>query len=121
MTYKLSRSVCLYAPDLESAVRHFEREMGLTLVNRTDDEADLSGGDISLHIEKGPEQGPILEILVPDIEAAKVDLLSQGWSVVSWEGRVGRCRLSNPSGTMFNVIEEPSAFDSEEFEQEGSA
>ncbi len=118
MPYKLSRSVCLYSPDLESAVRHFEREMGLTVVNRTDDMADLSGGDIYLHIEKGPELGPILEILVPDIEAAKVDLIYQGWNVVVWEGRGGRCHLSNPSGILFHVIEEPSAFDSDELEEE---
>jgi len=120
MPYKLSRSVCLYAPNIESAVRHFEREMRLTVVNQTDDEADLSGDDIRLHIEKGAELGPILEIIVPDIEAAKTDLLSQGWRVIIWEGREGRCRLSNPSGTMFNVIEEASAFDSEEFERKDS-
>ena len=120
MPYKLSSSVCLQAPDLERAVRHFEREMGLTVVNRTDDSADLSSGEIQLHIERGPELGPILEILVPDIEAAKVDLVSQGWSVVVWEGKEGICRLRNPSGTLFHIIEEISAFDSEEFEQNAS-
>lgn len=120
MPYKLTSSVCLFAPDLEKAVRHFEREMGLTVVNRTDDAADLSGAEIQLHIEKGPELGPILEILVPDIEAAKTNLISQGWSVVVWEGKEGICRLRNPSGTLFHIIEESSAFDSEEFERDSS-
>jgi catechol 2,3-dioxygenase-like lactoylglutathione lyase family enzyme len=118
MPYKLSGSVCLFTPDLERAVRHFEKEMGLIVVNRTDDVADLSDGKTNLHIEKGVELGPILEILVPDIEAAKVELTSQGWSVVVWQGKEGICRLRNPSGTLFHIIEEPSAFDSEEFEQE---
>jgi len=118
MSYKLSRSVCLFTPDLEGAVRHFERAMGLTVVNRTDDTADLSGGEVHLHIEKGPESGPVLEILVPDLEAAKLDLVSQGWDVVVWEGREGRCHLRNPSGILFHVIEEPSVFDSDELEQE---
>ena len=118
MLYKLSRSVCLHAPDLENAIRHFEMEMGLTVVNRTEDMADLSGGDISLHIEKGPQLGPVLEILVPDIEAAKVDLVSQGWSIVVWEGREGRCHIRNPAGILFHVIEEPSAFDNEELDQQ---
>ena len=113
MPYKLSRSVCLHAPDLDSAIRHFEVEMGLTLVNRTDEVADLSGGDIHLHIEKGPELGSILEILVPDIEGAKTELVSQGWRVVIWEGRDGVCRITNPAGMLFHVIEEPSVFDSE--------
>jgi len=93
-------------------------EMGLTVVNRTEDMADLSGGDISLHIEKGPQLGPVLEILVPDIEAAKVDLVSQGWSIVVWEGREGRCHIRNPAGILFHVIEEPSAFDNEELDQQ---
>jgi len=118
MPYKLTSSVCLYTPDLEGAVRHFEREMDLTVVNRTDDVADLSDGDIYLHIEKGPELGPILEILAPDIEAAKVNLVSQGWSVVVWEGKEGICRLRNPSGTLFHIIEEASAFNSKEFEED---
>jgi catechol 2,3-dioxygenase-like lactoylglutathione lyase family enzyme len=118
MPYKLTSSVCLFAPDLEKAVRHFEREMGLTVVNRTDDGADLSGGEIHLHIERGPELGPIMEILVPDIEMAKVDLVSQGWGVVVWEGKEGICRLRNPAGTLFHIIEEASAFDSEEFQQD---
>jgi hypothetical protein len=118
MPYKLTSSVCLHAPDLEGAVRHFEREMGLTVVNRSDEVADLSDGEIYLHIEKGPELGPIMEMLTPDIEAAKADLVSQGWSIVLWEGKEGICRLRNPSGILFNVIEEASAFDSEEFEEE---
>ena len=118
MPYKLTSSVCLHAPDLERAVRHFEREMGLTVVNRTDDVADLSGSEIQLHIERGPELGPILEVLVPDIEEAKADLVSQGWSVVVWEGKEGIYRLRNPVGTLFHIIEEVSAFDSEEFEQD---
>jgi hypothetical protein len=118
MPYKLTNSVCLFAPDMEKAVRHFEREMSLTVVNRTDDAADLSGGEIKLHIERGPELGPILEILAPDIEMAKVDLVSQGWDVVVWEGKEGICRLRNPAGTLFHIIEEASAFDSEEFQQD---
>jgi hypothetical protein len=80
--------------------------------------ADLSDGHINLHVEKGPELGPILEILVPDIEVAKVDLVSQGWSVVIWEGKNGRCHLCNPSGILFHVIEEASVFDGEEFKSE---
>src|SRR5208283_1821363 len=91
MLYKLSRFVCLQTPDLENAIRHFEREMGLTVVNRTEDMADLSGGEISLHIEKGPEVGPILEILVPDLSGARDDLVFQGWSIVVWEGKDSRC------------------------------
>jgi hypothetical protein len=120
MPYKLSRSVCLQTPDLENAVRHFEKEMELTLVNRTEDTADLSGGDINLHIEKGPKLGPILEIIVPDIDAAKDDLTSQGWSIVIWEVKEGRCHIRNPAGILFHFIEEPSAFDSEELERDDS-
>ncbi len=114
----MSRSVCLYTPDLEKAIHHFEVEMGLTIVNRTEEMADLSGGDISLHIEKGPELGPVLEIIVPDIDAAKADLISQGWSIVVWEGREGRCHIRNPAGILFHVIEEPSVFDSDEIGHE---
>jgi hypothetical protein len=118
MPYKLSRSVCLQTPDLENAINHFEKTMRLTVVNRTEDMVDLSGSEINLHIEKGPELGPILEIIVPNLVAAKEDLVSQGWSIVIWEGRDGRCRIRNPAGVLFHVIEEPSAFDSDEFEQD---
>jgi hypothetical protein len=114
MDYKISRCVCFQTLDLDTASDHFQRELGLKEVNRSEESIELEGAEIRLFIDKGPEMGPILEIIVPELEDAKMDLLGQGWSVVLWEGRGQRCYMRNPSGTLFNLWEDPEAFEEDE-------
>jgi len=114
MTYKISRCVCFQTMDLEAASKHFQRELGLKEVSRSKDSVELEGEEIRFFIDKGPEMGPILEAIVPELEGAKADLMDQGWSVVLWEGRGKRCYMRNPYGMLFNLWEDPEAFEEEE-------
>ncbi len=113
----MSNCVCLQTLDLDKAKAHFLR-MGLTVVDEGEDEMELSDGNVRLFIDRGPEMGPIMELIVMDLEMAKEDLTSQGWSVVLWEGKGKRCYLRNPNGVLFNLFEDASAFD-EEVNSEG--
>ncbi|MCU0861678.1 MAG: hypothetical protein MUE65_05100 [Methanomassiliicoccales archaeon] len=117
MSYKVSERVCLQTPDIEDARAHFVGT-GMTVVSETPDSVELVGDGVQLFIDRGEKLGPIMELLVPDLDMARDDLLTQGWELVAWEGRGGRCYMSNPMGLLFNLWEDPSAY--EEGESDGS-
>jgi hypothetical protein len=55
--------------------------------------------------------GPILEFLVPDLDAAKEELLAKGCQVVVWEEKGGRCYLRDSFSFFLNLYEDPQAFE----------
>jgi len=117
MPYKLSKCVCFQTPDLDGAKVHFQA-LGMIVVAETEDSIELAGGELRLFIELGLQLGPIMELIVPGLEEALKDLLSQGWTVVLWEGRGQRCYVRNTMGTLFNLFEDPTAFDDQDEEEE---
>ncbi len=48
---------------------------------------------------------------MPDLEAARDQLVAKGCEVVSWEGKGEDCYIRDPFGFMFNLWEEPEAFE----------
>lgn len=111
MAYRVTSRVCFQTPDIEQAKAHFQRALGMTVVSESEDSVELAGGDLRLFIDRGPQLGPIMELLVPDADLARDDLVGQGWTVVLWEGRGGRRYLRNPMGMLFDLSEDPGAFD----------
>ncbi len=113
MPFKFSECLCLQTPDVDRAVAFYHRVLGLEVAYREGDSAELRGGAFRLFLDRGPKQGPIMEFLVPDVEIAKEELLQAGCEVVCWEGAGGLCYLRDPFGFVFNLYEEPKAFQTE--------
>jgi hypothetical protein len=111
--YKVSNSVILPTREVRKAKEHFQ-SLGMVLVSEGEDRVEMFDGDVRLVIEDGEDIGPIMELLVPDLEMAREDLESQGWTVLTWEGKGRRCHMSNPMGTLFNIVEDPQAYEDEE-------
>jgi|APFre7841882724_1041349.scaffolds.fasta_scaffold00891_6 hypothetical protein len=111
----MSDRVYLQTEDLEEAKAYFQGT-GMTVVEETADSVELVGEDVRLFIDRGPKLGPIMELLVPELEMARDDLVSQDWTVVRWEGKAGRCYLSNSMGLLFNLSEDLSAFSDDEMD-----
>jgi hypothetical protein len=111
--YKVSNSVLLQTMEVHKAEEHF-RSLGMVVVNEGQDRVEMFDGDVQLVIERGEDLGPIMELLVPDLEMAREDLETQGWTVLTWEGKGGRCRMANPMGALFNIKEDPQAYEDEE-------
>lgn len=112
MPYKFSRCICLQTPDYEKALEFYHKTMGLELCGQIEGSAELKAGQNRLFIDKGESTlGPILEFLVPDVEVAKEELLGAGCEVVIWEGKGGCCYMRDPFGFVFNLYQEPEAFE----------
>jgi catechol 2,3-dioxygenase-like lactoylglutathione lyase family enzyme len=51
-------------------------------------------------------RGPVLELFVDDVEAARDALVAHGCQVVRWEGKGRDCYVRDPFGVTFNLWEE---------------
>jgi hypothetical protein len=84
--------------------------MGLEVASQDNQAIELQAGHLRLFLDQGAFMGPILEVLTPDVEKAKGELLEAGCKVVFWEGKGGRCYMRDPFGLVFNLYEEPEVF-----------
>lgn len=110
MPYKFSSCICLQTPQRDEAKEFYEKVMGLKVASLDKGSVELEAEQNRLFLDMGDPLGPILEFLVPDVEAAKEELLAHGCEIVMWEGKGGCCYLRDPFGFVFNLYENPEAF-----------
>ncbi len=110
MPYKFSNCICLQVPQTKEAREFYENVMGLPVSGEEGETVELEAEQNRLFLDQGEPLGPILEFLVPDLEAAREELLRKGCEVIQWEGKGGCCYLRDPFGFAFNLFEEPDAF-----------
>ena len=65
----------------------------------------LHGEHINLFIERGAALGPVLEVTVDDVKAAKARLLKRGCVVVKDEPEFPRCYVRDPFGLIYNLAQ----------------
>jgi len=112
MPYKFSKCICLQTPDYEKALEFYHKVIGLEMSGSIEGSAELKAGENRLFIDNEKTAlGPILEFLVPDVEAARRELLEKGCKVIVWEGQGGCCYMRDPFGFVFNLFQEPEAFE----------
>ncbi len=109
--YKTSRCVCYQVTDKARAVEFYQQVFGYKLVEVSDQNTELDASPIRLFIDQGPPLGPIMEVVVDNLETARIELLAHGCTEVRWDGRGKPCYLRDPFGICFNVWEDPVAFE----------
>lgn len=102
MANTFSRDILIQAPDPAEAARFYVEQLGFT-VNATEPMIAIEGNKINLYIEQGPALGPVLEVNVPDVAAARNRLIAQGCVVVKDEPEFPRCYLRDPYGLIYNL------------------
>jgi predicted enzyme related to lactoylglutathione lyase len=110
MPYKLSRCIALKTSQWPEAVRFYEETLGLKVVDRYQNGAELSAEQSRFFVDGGPGSGIILEFIVPDLEIARHELELAGCKVIRWEGKKQDCFIRDPFGLIFNLWEDPEAF-----------
>ncbi len=109
--FKMSGNLLLNHPDAKEAARFYEEALGLEVYEETEDETGFETGDNILYLAKEAEPGFVFEFYVPDLEAAREELVARGCEVVVWEGRGRPCYLRDPFGFVFNLWEAPEEFE----------
>ncbi|MBC8216740.1 MAG: VOC family protein [Candidatus Marinimicrobia bacterium] len=100
--FKISSHVAIHVKELSSGLKAYTRELGLTA--KPVNNGELTHGDSHLYLmESSNVSGPVLALIVDDIEKAKHHLVKHGWYVIRWE-RIGNdCYMKDPNGIVFNL------------------
>lgn len=104
MGNRFGSDILIQAPDPEAAADFYVQQLGFT-VTAQEPTLELKGPDINLYIEEGPKLGPILEVMVPDVAAAKARLVQAGGKVIKDEPQFPRCYIQDPQGLIYNLRE----------------
>ena len=101
--YRSSRDVIIRTRNWDAATKFYGSVVGLPLSHESESLKGFETGSICLYVEKGKKHGPVFELLVPDIQAAKRRLMAAGCVVVEEDASLPRCYIRDPFGLVFNL------------------
>jgi len=105
MANSFGTDILIQAPDPKAAASFYAQQLGFTITGEDPQMISLHGAHINLFIEKGPALGPVLEVTVEDLDAARQRLVAHGCEVVKDEPEVPRCYIKDPFGLIYNLAE----------------
>ena len=108
MANAFSSDILIQAPDPKSAAAFYVDNLGFEVTGEEEKMVSLQGRHINLFIEQGPQLGPVLEVTVDSVEAAKRRLLARGCIVVKDEPDFPRCYVRDGYGLIYNLTSQSS-------------
>ena len=106
MSNQFGTDIIIRTANPKEAAAFYVKNLGFEVTDETPDMTSIRGPKINLFIEKGPAHGPVLEVLVKDVEATKQRLLGSGGKLILDEPDVPRVYIQDPYGVTYNVAEE---------------
>ena len=103
MANKFGTDILIQAPDPKLAASFYVQQLGFEITGEQPDMISLHGKHINLFIERGPALGPVLEVTVDSVEAARLRLVKNGCEVVKDEPDFPRCYVKDPYGLIYNL------------------
>jgi catechol 2,3-dioxygenase-like lactoylglutathione lyase family enzyme len=101
--FRGTRDVIIRTDNLDSAVRFYESVLALPVTHRDSNLVGFNAGAFTLYVEGGEAHGPVFELLVPNVEKAKAQLLASGCRVLEEDSSLPRCYIQDPQGFTFNI------------------
>jgi predicted enzyme related to lactoylglutathione lyase len=102
-TFKVSRDIIIRTEKWSEALKFYGSVLGLPITERKETIAGFETGAFCLYVERGKEHGPVFDFLVPDIQAAKRQLVAAGCTVIEENPKIPRCYIRDPFGLVFNI------------------
>jgi hypothetical protein len=103
MANSFGKDILIQSPDLKKTAAFYVDQLGFEISGEEPQMISLQGRNINLFIEKGPALGPVLEVTVDSVEAAKLQLVKSGCVVVKDEPDFPRCYVKDPFGLIYNL------------------
>jgi hypothetical protein len=105
MANKFGTDILIQAPEPKKAAAFYVDQLGFEITDEAPALISLHGKHINLFIERGPALGPVLEVTVESVEAAKTRLVKHGCEIIKNEPRFPRCYVRDPYGLIYNLTE----------------
>ena len=103
MANSFSTDILIQTPDPKKAAAFYVDHLGFEITGEDPQMISLHGKHINLFIERGPALGPVLEVTVDSVEAAKLRLVKSGCEVIKDEPEFPRCYVRDPFGLIYNL------------------
>ena len=103
MANSFGKDILIQSPDLKKTAAFYVDQLGFEISGEEPQMISLHGRNINLFIEQGPALGPVLEVTVDSVEAAKQQLVKSGCVVVKDEPDFPRCYVKDPFGLIYNL------------------
>jgi catechol 2,3-dioxygenase-like lactoylglutathione lyase family enzyme len=111
MPFKLSCCINLRHPAQEHLVEFYKNVLGFEVKGKVGTAYELGTEPIRMFVDKDDPRELVLELIVPDLMEARDELVKAGCRVIKWEGKGQDCYIRDPFGTMYNLWEDPKAFE----------
>jgi catechol 2,3-dioxygenase-like lactoylglutathione lyase family enzyme len=102
-SFRSSSDIIIRTANWDHAVAFYKSTLGFAEVYRSDAMVGFDTGSFRLYVERGDVHGPVFDYLVPDVQAARQQLLAAGCVLVEEDASVPRCYLRDPYGITFNI------------------
>jgi predicted enzyme related to lactoylglutathione lyase len=108
MNFRMSKNIGFQVKNIEKAKEFYSNVFGMEEPAESEvNEVEFSTKTNSIYLIPGNENlGPIMEVVVSDLEAAKEHFVENGCEIVRWHGKGKDCYIKDPFGMVFNVWEE---------------
>jgi predicted enzyme related to lactoylglutathione lyase len=103
MANTFGRDILIQAPDPMAAATFYVDQLGFEITGEEPHMVSLRGSHINLFIERGAALGPVLEVTVDSVEAAKRRLTKRGCQIVKDEPDFPRTYVKDPYGLIYNL------------------
>jgi catechol 2,3-dioxygenase-like lactoylglutathione lyase family enzyme len=110
MPFKLSRCINLQHPARDHIATFYENILGFEIARDDTGAFEIKNGPIRFFLDKGEPRELILELIVPELETARDELIRAGCRVIRWEGKGKCCYIRDPFGQLYNLWEDAEAF-----------
>jgi predicted enzyme related to lactoylglutathione lyase len=104
MANSFGTDILIQAPDPERAAAYYVEQLGFEVTDEDPRMISLHGAHVNLFIERGPALGPVLEVTVDNVDAARRRLVRSGCEVIKDEPDFPRCYVKDPHGLIYNLI-----------------
>ena len=102
-TFKASRDIIIRTEKWSEVLKFYGSVLGLPITEKGETIVGFETGSFCLYVEQGKEHVPVFDFLVPDIQAAKRQLVAAGCTVIEENPKIPRCYIRDPFGLVFNI------------------
>jgi len=108
MKVKMSPNVAIRTREPDKAHEFYSKVLGFPHRPENTTHVDLDADPLNLFVIEDSElSGPVMELFVDDLEAARERLVEHGCVVLRWRGKGKDCYIRDPFGLVFNLWEVP--------------
>jgi catechol 2,3-dioxygenase-like lactoylglutathione lyase family enzyme len=105
--FRSTRDVIVRSTAWDRALDFYGSVLALPVTYRSEDLVGFETGSFLLYLERsqspGSGHGPVFEFLVPDLAAARQQLLAAGCVIEEENSSIPRCYIRDPFGMVFNI------------------